>query len=532
MKLRHFLITTIAFFILTACTTTEEVTPMTIFVVADGRSQTYAQIDPITVAEFLDVIEIELGELDRINPPEFTQLSDGMRITVRRVEEENYCEERSLPYQRQYIPSESVSPGEERLVQTGQDGVEQVCYRVVIEDGIRGEPQQSGQTTTLVEPVDEIYYVGPATTLDPVDISGTIAYINNGNVWVMRGNSDTRRQITNTGDIDPTRAFSLSENGNQLIVTRKIDGDDAFANQLWYIPDVNATEPQFLELRPDNILYADWVPNQPNTIAYSRAEPRPTSPGWGAYNDLWLIRIDPATGEDINIQPIIEESAGSGGPYGWWGRQYVWSPDGSNVLWIHANGIGLVDLETGELGEPIASYEVFTSRSDWSWRTNASFSPDGERVVLVSHGAPIRDEPPDRSPVFNVAIASLDGTLQSDLVIQSGIWAFPKFSPYVEVDSTFPQSYLAYMQARRPLDSISDSAEYDLFVADRDGSNARKIFPDDELPGIRSRDFDWSPSGDEIVLTYQGNVWIVDVESGIAQQLTLDGNALRPVWSR
>ena len=35
-----------------------------------------------------------------------------------------------------------------------------------------------------------------------------------------------------------------------------------------------------------------------------------------------------------------------------------------------------------------------------------------------------------------------------------------------------------------------------------------------------------------IELERQGNLWVVDVRSGIANQLTLDGAASSPIWTR
>ena len=51
-----------------------------------------------------------------------------------------------------------------------------------------------------------------------------------------------------------------------------------------------------------------------------------------------------------------------------------------------------------------------------------------------------------------------------------------------------------------------------------------------------------SPDGRQVVFTRssvdltkdqtQGNLWIVDVETKLANQLTLDGGASRPIWTR
>lgn len=511
--------------LLAGCQEEPEDRLMIVSVVVDGRSLTYDVREPITVAEFLASIEVTTTELDRIVPPPFTQISDGLQITVRRVTEESFCEDRDLPYSQRTVINEQIAPGTEVLFQAGRNGKERLCFRVQFTDGIRGEPVAVGEATVLTAPVEEVVYVGPTTTLEPVEIRGTLAYVSGGNIWMMRGSSDTRHPITQTGDVDPTRAFTMSADARRLLFTRSTSSGTAFSNVLSVILDIHGSVPHVVDLRPTNVLWAEWVPGRSNTISYSRAEPRPTSPGWGAFNDLWLMTIDGQTGEEIDIDPVIEESPGRGGPFSWWGRQYAWSPNGEQLVWIHADGVGTVNLDTGELNPALISFKEFTPRSDWSWRTSVSWSPDSSLLLGVTHGAPIGSESPERSPVFNVDVFASDGNFQGTLVEQSGIWAYPKFSPAVSEGNG-----IAYLRARQPLTSVPDSAEYDLFVADIDGSNARKIFPDSEGRGITQRDFTWSPDGSQIALIYLGNLWVVDARSGVAEQVTLDGSATRPVW--
>lgn len=505
---------------------------MYITVVADGHSRTYTADEPLTVEQFLADIEVEVGELDRVNPQKFTQISNGLQITIARVTIEEDCEREVTPYERETQLSENVPPGEEFVSQPGKNGLVENCYRVEITDGVRGQPILISGPNVIEEAVNEIILVAPPNNLDPVEISGTIAYISGGDAWVMRGSSESRRRVTTDGDLDG-RVFSLSSSGIQLLFSRTSKTSREFNNQLWYIPDLNAPTAQLIQLRPTNVLQAAWVPGQANTISYSRAEARPSPPGWRAFNDLWLMTIDPNTGEEIRIDPIIEESPGAGGPFNWWGREYHWSPDGQYLAWVQADSIGSVNLETGEL-TPLLNFPVFAPRGDWSWRTSISWSPDEMMIATTTHGQPYRNEAPERSPIFNIAVTSLDGTVQAELIKQAGIWSIPRFSPYVpQSDSEFPKAYLAYMLARQPLESTSNQAEYDLYIADRDGSNARRLYPPEGRPGILSREYVWSPDGNEIVVVYQGNLNLIDVETGLARQLTLDGNVTRPVlWTR
>jgi hypothetical protein len=474
-----------------------------------------------------------MGDLDRIVPPETTQIRDDMTITVVRVAEQIDCEENDIPFQKQTIPNEGLSSGEERLMQSGVNGVEEVCYRTLIEDG---EPRQRVEIQRVVieAPQDEIVFVGVDTaTLEPVPIDGTLAYISNQNIWIIRGSSATKRPLTNSGTVDG-KVFSLSPDGSQLLFTQQYNGDedDIYFNTLWAILDTRSSNaaPQELTLL-NNILYAEWVPDSPYTFSYSTAEARDAAPGWQAFNDLWLMRLDDDEAVPINVENLVESS--SGGVYGWWGTQFKWSPDGATLAWARANSLGLVDVSTGDFST-ILEFPVYATFQDWVWQPSISWSPDNQLIVASVHGPPFGAEQPENSPIFNIAVTTTgtENQYAVDIIDRAGIWSAPQFSPFVTDAGEYPQSYLAYLQARNPLNSVND--EYDLVIADRDGSNGRIIFPPPGQSGLTGQDigsFAWSPDGQQIALIYQGNLWVVEVDTGRAQQLTVDGAASSPQWT-
>jgi Tol biopolymer transport system component len=354
----------------------------------------------------------------------------------------------------------------------------------------------------------------------------------------MRGSSTSKRLLTTSSDLDNrSGTFSLSPDGRQLLFARKTtpaQGDNSF-NQLWLISDVTQNK-EPIALIPSDVLYADWIPGQENTICYSTGEATEAAPGWQAYNDLWQMRIDPLTGGSLSVKTIVERSLG--GLYGWWGTRFQWSPDGQKLAWVQADAVGMVDLASGELSEPLLTYSILKTVADWSWRATISWSPDNTLFATTIHGAPVGRELPENSPAFNIAIADATGVFNTSLVSNAGIWSAPKFSPLLSTpDSEFPQGYIAYLKARDPFNSIN--GEYGLIVADRDGSNARAIFPKNGQPGLtgqqsifQNHEFTWSPDGRDIAFIYQGNLWVIDVESEIAHQLTLDSGASNPVWTR
>lgn len=532
------LLSTILLLLLVACSPAVEAPPILVTLVVDGRQQLYSNTEPITVGQFLrsDEVEVELGSLDRVNPPLVTQISDGMTITVVRVTEDEECEEAPIPYEITTRRFEGLPPGEESLQQAGQNGTEQICYRITYTDGTLDERIEISRTV-LAPPVDEIIFIGVDDTLEPVSVNGTLAYINNQNAWVIRGSSTTKSQITFTGDLDG-RVFSLDDSGRRLLISRgttdnaEADSSGTF-NQLFLINDVRQASPELVPLSIQNVLFAAWRPAYENTFAYSGAEPSETGGGWLAYNDLWLATVNPANGDIIDIEPVIDENGG--GSYGWWGTTYQWSPDGERMAYVRADGVGLVDLVRGELTPYVLDYDLLNPLGqDWSWRTTVSWTPDSTSLVATVHGPPIGNEDPETSPVFDIGVAAADGSfVVSELVERVGIWSTPRFSPEVVATSTpFPVSYLAYLRAREWQDSIT--SEYDLIVADRDGSNARVLFPEPGQPGLTAADFatefTWSPDGREIAFIYRGNLWKINVETGLANQLTVDGGASRPVW--
>ncbi len=530
MRLHIALLTLAGLLLLVACSQAEETPSILVFLDVDGRELTFEYEIPVTVAQFLQDANVELGELDRVEPPLFSQIRDGMRVTVVRVEERTDCKQEEIPHRTQRVLNEGLAPGEELLGQAGLNGAEEICYKVLVEDGVPRDPVETSRVV-LTEAQDEVIYVGPSGELDPVPVSGTLAYISNRNAWIISGSTTTKRPITTTSDLD-RRVFGLSPDGKQLIYTREARNSDRdnVLNELMLLPDTGRdVEP--IQLVPEDVLAAAWVPGRENTISYSTGERRDSAPGWQAFNDLWTIRINPQTGEVLNIDEVLEPS--SGGLYGWWGTGYAWSPDGTSLAWVRADSVGLVDLDSGDLN-PLLQYPLFNTRADWSWRSSLSWSPDNQLLLATVHGPPVSNEPPESSPVFHVAVTDAAGTFNADVFKNTGIWASPSYSPVLDASASgYLSGWMAYLQARDITNSINPQAEYDLIVADRDGSNAHRLFPATGQPGLTApQNLAWSPDGHQIALIYQGNLWTVDVESGVAHQLTLDGGASNPVWTQ
>lgn len=515
------------FFLLVGCANQRNDSTIIVSLIVDGEESAFPLPVSVTVGEFLAESGVQLGQLDEVAPPTFTQLADGMRVTVVRVQQLEECSQREIAYGERRILNEGLQPGEERVAQPGQNGVEENCSRITVRDGQRME-SVAIRSTVLSAAQDAVIYIGPSTQIDPVFVDGSLYYLSNNNIWLIRGNSINKQLLTTTGDVDG-RVLDVNSEGASVLFTRSSPSDEAQLafNRLWLLRDTRgAQEP--VPLRPENVLYAAWVPGQENSISYSTGEITENAPGWQAYNDLWLARVDLATGELFSPREFIPRS--SGWLYSWWGTGFWWAPGGGQLAWVRADSMGLVDLTTGEL-RPLLTYPVFSTRQPWSWRAQVSWSSDASLLLTTVHGQPIGSEPAETSPAFHVTMASSSGAFEAEMVRNAGIWSSPRFSPSRPDGSV----WIAFLQARDIANSISGDAEYDLMVADRDGSNARRLYPPDAAQaGLRAAApyFTWSPSGQQIAFIYGGNLWIVDVQTGFANQLTSDLSATFPVWSR
>ncbi len=488
-----------------------------------------------SVGEALAAAEITLGELDKVDPPGYTVLTDGSRIKVTRVKDEYYTEQVTIPFEHQELRNEALPDGERRLSQPGVNGEEEITYHRVFEDGVEVS-NSAVKTSVIKDAIPEIVMIGSKSTFSSINIPGKMAYLSAGNAWIIENNTGNRTCLVSSGDLDG-RIFSLSKDGKFLLFSRYAT-DDNQINSLWAAS--LTTDPiKIIDLGVKNIVnFAEFDPGS-TIVAYSTVEWREAAPGWQANNDLYEISVNK---NGFIGSPRMDLDANSGGVYGWWGTNYSWSPSPAQFLFARPDSVGIVNNSDGSL-TTLLYISPYQTGGDWAWVPGASWSPSGNVVYTVNH-IPSETITEGSLQEFDLFAIPLSSGMPIDLVKNVGMFAYPVTSPAnqktnfissVSGESLSQDGYsVAYLQAIFP--DQSETSGYRLFIIDRDGSNPMSLFPEEGAVGLDPQEVVWSPTGMEtngeyaIAAIYNGNIWIIDTGSGVAQQITGDGLTSRVDW--
>ena len=139
------------------------------------------------------------------------------------------------------------------------------------------------------------------------------------------------------------------------------------------------------------------------------------------------------------------------------------------------------------------------------------------------------------SQVFDLAVYPFLGGAPVTIVPDVGMFAFPQPSPLRTEENGETSFVVAFLKAVEP--RKSRTSPYQLYLMDRDGSNLQKLFPGDNVQGLTPHQYYWVPwyAVDEspfyIAVIYQGDLWLVDADTGEAQQLTGDGLVTALDWN-
>lgn len=483
---------------------------------------TISTISGTRVAEALADNGIELGELDRTIPARDAVLTSTITITVTRVEHNLEVQEEEIPFTTNTLPNETMPLGERQIIQEGVNGLQEITYQHVIENGT--EISSSVISRTIVrEPQNEIIMEGVQSPNVPVTLNGKIAYLTAGNAWLMSRSTTNRQALVTSGDLD-WRIFELSPDGNWLLFSRKPKTAQTDAiNSLWVVSTVDPKASP-IDLGIANVVhFAGWSPVEERTIVCSTAEMRPTAPGWQANNDLQIIHFT----EDGGVfapQKWLEPN--SGGIYGWWGDSFLFQPAGKAITILRPDGMDFLAYGKSAVTK-LADILPYQTHGSWSWVTQANWNADGSVLYFVNHRNDGSNSP-EESTHFDMDVFFPGDKSRRTLREDVGMFAYPSLSP-----SYTNGSALAYLQASFPQES--ETSPYRLIVMDIDGSDEKEIFPREGAEGMSPQVVQWQPVGNDstqhlIAVVYLGNIWLVDATAGTLQQVTGDGLTEKITW--
>jgi hypothetical protein len=518
--------------LLVACTTPPPATETLVSasISADGQTIEVQLPAGSTIQEALENAGLSLGSLDRLDPPGYTVLTEGLEINLIRVYEEFEVEQVIIPFEQQLQPSEFLAEGEKQPLQLGENGLQEITYRRLYENGIEVSKTAIKQVV-VKEPVPQIMLVGVQASFSPLPIPGRLIYLSDGNAWMMEGTTANRFPLVTSGDLDG-RIFSLSDDGSWLLFTRRGEEEETI-NTLWAI-QVDNLEME-IEFDVENIIhFAAWQPGSNNSVSYSTVEPRQAAPGWQANNDF--IQRDFSQSGWVSPPETLVETR-YGGILGWWGTDFLYSPVADDrLVYAAPDQVGLLLLNEIVTQTRLVDITLLQTRGDWAWVPGVSWGPDGQVIYTVDHAPPEGVATPEESPIFDLMVIPLSGGLPVRLVDDVGMFAYPLASPYQDLPSGERGYQVAFLKAQFPRQS--DTSAYRLTVMDRDGSNQYTMFPPLENSGMEPQKHwgVWSPGplqgGQDYVLAvlYQGNIWLVDSRSGEFWQITGDGRINRVDW--
>ncbi len=498
--------------ILAACTPPQAIVtpPDRVAILVDGERRAL-ETKAETVGAVLDIAGIELENLDRVRPPETAQIVHGMVITVTRVWQEEDVITETLPFKRETVRNTSLPEGETRLLQAGREGLRERVYRSTFEDGV--EVNHILVRDEVVQPPqDEVILVGTRLRITTASITGTLAYLESQDAWIMRGSTVNPRRLTFAGDLDG-RVFTLSPDGERLLYTRP-STEAEHLNALWLVPTRGA-DIKPMETGINDVLWADWRPDGAR-IAWTTAEVTEQAPGWRGRNDLWIAQVA-IHGNARYAREVLEAEAAGG--FGWWGTRYCWSPDGERLAYARPEEVGVVDLDE-EIRQPLIRFPAYRTYSSWAWAPDVAWTSDGAVLFSAVHGPPPMAVDLEESPVFDLWALEAAGAYSAELASEVGMWTAPSVAPDGDT--------VLFGRARIPYQS--DLSSYELCLMDRDGSNQRCFYPPEDENGIELPRWLWSPDQQFVAFVLRSDLHLLRLEDDAAIPVTDGGDVTAFDW--
>ncbi len=178
-------------------------TPKNVTVNVDGGSKTVASTGP-TVADALQQLEVTLGAQDRVNPAPETPLTEGLAVTINRVEKKSVSETQAVAFGVTNQDDATLAKGTKKTTTKGVAGEQSVTFDEVWVDGKLESRTQTGAQVTK-NPVGQVVAVGTKAATPPPTPPATPARDGGGAAAVCRQHVGRGPQPRQRGDVGQDR---------------------------------------------------------------------------------------------------------------------------------------------------------------------------------------------------------------------------------------------------------------------------------------------------------------------------------------
>jgi len=152
--------------VLGACTQAPGSGQIAVTVLVDGKETEIAVDAGSTVQSALKSANIQVNSLDRLDPPNYSILTQNTTITITRIREEYDVEEVVIPFEKLTQRNESLAEGQTMLMQTGINGMKQITYRTIFEDMCKPAGQCSKKKSSMMHALKSSW-LASSPTLHP-----------------------------------------------------------------------------------------------------------------------------------------------------------------------------------------------------------------------------------------------------------------------------------------------------------------------------------------------------------------------------
>lgn len=135
---------------------------MKVSLTVDGKT-TDIYTKAATVADFIKEQNITLGENDELSAKKDAKITDGMKLSVLRVEYKEEKKTEKIAFETEETYSDSLSEGESQVTQEGVEGEKEVTYKVKYVDGKEKSREAINEKVTK-KAVNKIVAYGTASS--------------------------------------------------------------------------------------------------------------------------------------------------------------------------------------------------------------------------------------------------------------------------------------------------------------------------------------------------------------------------------